>query len=117
VAHQRILVNGDHPCWHHAAGADHELPDFQRSGGGVQWRDSIVTLALGTRLVSNGGGNVTPGDLPILRRDLLQEDDFFVLLEDGDKIVITFGTFDFVLLEEPSFPLQVGSGQLLYSAN
>jgi hypothetical protein len=76
-----------------------------------------VTLSLGTRLVSNGGGSVTPGDLPILRRDLLQEDDFFVLLEDGDKIVITFGTFDSVLLEDASFLLQEDSGKLIIQAN
>jgi hypothetical protein len=77
-----------------------------------------VTLSLGTRLVSNGGGSVTPGDLPILRRDLLQEDDFFVLLEDGtSKIVITFGTFDSVLLEDASFLLQEDSGKLIIQAN
>ena len=77
-----------------------------------------MTLSLGTRLVSNGGGNVTPGDLPILRRDLLQEDDFFVLLEDGtSKIVITFGTFDSVLLEDASFLLQEDSGKLIIQAN
>lgn len=76
-----------------------------------------MTLALGTRLVSNGGGNVTPGDLPILRRDLLQEDDFFILLENGDKIVITFGTFDSILLEDASFLLQEDSGKLIIQAN
>ncbi len=76
-----------------------------------------MTLSLGTRLVSNGGGSVTPGDLPILRRDLLQEDDFFVLLENGDKIVITFGTFDSVLLEDASFLLQEDSGKLIIQAN
>jgi len=77
-----------------------------------------VTLSLGTRLVSNGGGSVTPGDLPILRRDLLQEDNFFVLLEDGtSKIVITFGTFDSVLLEDASFLLQEDSGKLIIQAN
>lgn len=59
-----------------------------------------MTLALGTRLASNGGGSVTPIDPPILRRDLLQEDNFFVLLEDGDKIVITFGTYDKIALED-----------------
>lgn len=60
-----------------------------------------MTLALGTRLTSSGsGGNITPIDPPILRRDLLQEDDFFVLLEDGDKIVITFGTYDKIALED-----------------
>jgi hypothetical protein len=76
-----------------------------------------VTLALGTRLVSNGGSNVTPGDLPILRRDLLQEDDFFVLLENGDKIVITFGTFDSLDLENGDFLLQEDSGKLIIQAN
>ena len=77
-----------------------------------------MTLALGTRLVSNGGGSVTPGDLPILRRDLLQEDNFFVLLEDGtSKVVITFGTFDSILLEDASFLLQEDSGKLIIQAN
>jgi hypothetical protein len=76
-----------------------------------------VTLALGTRLVSNGGGSVTPGDLPILRRDILQEDNFFVFLEDGTKIVITFGTFDSVLLEDASFLLQEDSSKLIIQAN
>lgn len=77
-----------------------------------------MTLSLGTRLVSNGGGSVTPGDLPILRRDLLQEDNFFVLLEDGtSKVVITFGTFDSILLEDASFLLQEDSGKLIIQAN
>ena len=77
-----------------------------------------MTLSLGTRLVSNGGGSVTPGDLPILRRDLLQEDDFFVLLEDGtSKVVITFGTFDSILLEDASFLLQEDSGKLIIQSN
>jgi hypothetical protein len=59
-----------------------------------------VTLALGTRLVSAGGGSVTPIDPPILRRDLLQEDEFFLFLEDGtSKIVITLGTYDRMALE------------------
>ena len=77
-----------------------------------------MTLSLGTRLVSNGGGSVTPGDLPILRRDLLQEDNFFVLLEDGtSKVVITFGTFDSILLEDASFLLREDSGKLIIQAN
>lgn len=77
-----------------------------------------MTLALGTRLVSNGGGSVTPGDLPILRRDVLQEDNFFVLLEDGtSKLVITFGTFDSILLEDASFLLREDSGKLIIQAN
>jgi len=77
-----------------------------------------VTLALGTRLVSNGGGNVTPSDLPIFRRDLLREDEGFLLLEDGtSKIVITFGTFDSLDLENGDFLLQEDSGKLIIQAN
>jgi len=61
-----------------------------------------VTLALGTRLASSGsGGNVTPVDPPVLRRDLLQEDNFFVLQEDGTgKIVLSFGTYDRIASEQ-----------------
>jgi hypothetical protein len=61
-----------------------------------------VTLALGTRLASSGsGGNVTPVDPPIMRRDLLQEDEFFVLQEDGTgKIVLSFGTYDRMATEQ-----------------
>lgn len=77
----------------------------------------MTTLALGLRQSSVGGSNVTPGDLPILRRDLRQEDDFIVLLEDGDKIVITFGTFDSILLEDASFLLREDAGKLIIQAN
>ena len=60
-----------------------------------------MTLALGTRLTSTGGGNVTPVDPPIMRRDLLQEDEFFVLQEDGTgKIVLSFGTYDRMATEQ-----------------
>lgn len=61
-----------------------------------------MTLALGTRLASSGsGGNVTPVDPPVLRRDLLQEDNFFVLQEDGTgKIVLSFGTYDRMATEQ-----------------
>ena len=61
-----------------------------------------MTLALGTRLASSGsGGNVTPVDPPIMRRDLLQEDEFFVLQEDGTgKIVLSFGTYDRMATEQ-----------------
>ena len=61
-----------------------------------------------------GGG----ADLPIIRRDLLQEDDFFVFLEDGtSKIVITFGTFDSLDLENGDFQLQEDTGKLIIQAN
>ena len=60
-----------------------------------------MTLALGTRLTSTGGGSVIPVDPPILRRDLLQEDEFFVLQEDGvGKIVLSFGTYDRMATEQ-----------------
>ena len=60
-----------------------------------------MTLALGTRLTSTGGGNVIPVDPPIMRRDLLQEDEFFVLQEDGvGKIVLSFGTYDQMATEQ-----------------
>lgn len=61
-----------------------------------------MTLALGTRLASSGsGGNVIPVDPPIMRRDLLQEDEFFVLQEDGTgKIVLSFGTYDRMATEQ-----------------
>jgi hypothetical protein len=52
-------------------------------------------------LTSTGGGNVTPVDPPIMRRDLLQEDEFFVLQEDGTgKIVLSFGTYDRMATEQ-----------------
>lgn len=39
-------------------------------------------------------------DMPILRRDMLQEDQFFVLQEDGiGKIVFSLGTYDRIALE------------------
>lgn len=39
-------------------------------------------------------------DLPILRRDMLQEDEFFVLQEDASgKIVFSLGTYDRIALE------------------
>ena len=65
------------------------------------------------RFAGGGGG----ADYPILRRDLLQEDDFFVLLEDSDKIVITFGTFDSLDLENGDFLLQEDNGKLIIQAN
>ena len=73
-------------------------------------------LGLGVQQALGGAGG--GADLPIIRRDLLQEDDFFVLLEDGiDKIVITFGTFDSLLLEDASFLLREDDGILIIQAN
>ena len=73
-------------------------------------------LGLGVEQSSVGAGG--GADLPIIRRDLLQEDDFFVLLENGvDKIVITFGTFDSLDLENGDFLLQEDTGKLIIQAN
>lgn len=73
-------------------------------------------LGIGTERHPLGGAG--GADLPIIRRDLRQEDDFLVLLEDGtSKIVITFGTFDSLLLEDASFLLREDSGKLIIQAN
>jgi hypothetical protein len=72
-------------------------------------------LGLGVEQALGGAGG--GADLPIIRRDLLQEDDFFVLLEDSDKIVITFGTFDSLDLENGDFLLQEDTGKLIIQAN
>ena len=77
----------------------------------------MTTLALGLRQSSVGGSNVTPGDLPVLRRDLLQEDNFFVLLEDSSKIVFSFGTADHLDLENNDFLLQEDSFKLQIQSN
>jgi hypothetical protein len=72
-------------------------------------------LGIGVERLAGGGGGA---DYPIARRDLRQEDDFFVLQEDGTgKIVITFGTFDSLLLESGDFLLQEDTGKLVIQAN
>ena len=35
-----------------------------------------------------------------MRRDLLQEDEFYVLLEDASKIVLSLGTYDRIATEQ-----------------
>ena len=72
-------------------------------------------LGIGINRERLSGDSTT--DLPVLRRDLLQEDDFFVLLEDASKIVFTFGTFDSILLEDASFLLQEDSFKLQIQSN
>jgi hypothetical protein len=73
-------------------------------------------LGLGIdQFISGAGGGA---DLPIMRRDLLREDEGFILLEDGtSKIVITFGTFDSLDLENGNFLLQEDNGKLIIQAN
>lgn len=73
-------------------------------------------LGLGIDTVAGGGGSAP--DWPIARRDLLQEDEAFILLENGvDKIVISFGTFDSLDLENGDFLLQEDAGKLIIQAN
>ena len=73
-------------------------------------------LGLGIdQFISGAGGGAA---LPIMRRDLLREDEGFLLLEDGtSKIVITFGTFDSLDLENGDFLLQEDNGKLIIQAN
>jgi hypothetical protein len=73
-------------------------------------------LGLGIdQFISGAGGGA---DLPIMRRDLLREDEEFILLEDGtSKIVITFGTFDSILCENSNFLVQEDNGKLIIQAN
>lgn len=73
-------------------------------------------LGLGVQQALGGAGG--GADLPIIRRDLLQEDDFFIRLEDNtSKIVITFGTFDSLDLENGDFLLQEDTAKLIIQAN
>jgi hypothetical protein len=71
-----------------------------------------VTLALGTRLASSGsGGNVTPADLPILRRAIVTEDlQPFALEFDTiavDFLVASDGTYDVLSLEGGVSPINI----------
>lgn len=52
---------------------------------------------------------------PIMRRDVLQEDGTFLLQEDGtSKLVISYGTFDSIMLEDGStFLTQEDLGKLI----
>lgn len=72
-------------------------------------------LGIGINRERLSGDSTT--DLPVLRRDLLQEDDFFVLLEDASKIVFTFGTADHLDLENNDFLLQENSFKLQIQSN
>jgi hypothetical protein len=71
---------------------------------------SIGTSINRTRSVSQ----IMP-DPPIMRRDVLQEDETFLLQEDGiSKLVISFGTFDSIVLEDGiTFLVQEDTGKLI----
>jgi hypothetical protein len=73
-----------------------------------------VTLALGTRLVSNGGGgSVTPIDPPVLRRVLVTdqtEEPIVLEFNPGDPITYlcaSLGTYDVISLEGGTLPINL----------
>jgi hypothetical protein len=73
-----------------------------------------IGIALNRLFSGQAGGT----DAPVLRRDVLQEDEFFVLQEDGSgKLVITFGTFDSLLLEDADFLFREDDGKLQIQSN
>lgn len=73
-----------------------------------------IGIALNRLFSGQAGGT----DAPVLRRDVLQEDEFFVLQEDGTgKIVITFGTFDYLLREDAGFLQQEDLFKLATQSN
>jgi hypothetical protein len=78
-----------------------------------------MRLGLGIGIgIDNDAGGGGGADYPIARRDLLQENEDFILLENGtDKIVITFGTFDSLDLENGDFLLQENADKLIIQAN
>ena len=59
--------------------------------------------------------NAVMPEPPIMRRDVLQEDGTFLLQEDGtSKLVISYGTFDSIVLEDGStFLTQEDLGKLI----
>jgi hypothetical protein len=78
-------------------------------------------LGLGVQQALGGAGG--GADLPIIRRDLLREDEGFTLLEYDEgqptyKIVITYGTFDSLMLEDgTTFLRREDDGKLIIQAN
>jgi len=75
-------------------------------------------ISLGTALNRLFPGQAGGTDAPVLRRDVLQEDEFFVLQEDGSgKLVITFGTFDSLLREDAGFLFREDDGKLQIQSN
>ena len=75
-------------------------------------------ISLGIALNRLFPGQAGGTDAPVLRRDLLQEDEFFILQEDGSgKIVITFGTFDSLLREDAGSLFREDDGKLQIQSN
>lgn len=57
---------------------------------------SAIGIGINRERIADSGGF----DLPIMRRDLLQQDDFFVFQEDNSKIVLSLGTYDRIATEQ-----------------
>jgi hypothetical protein len=75
-------------------------------------------ISLGIALNRLFTGQSSGTDAPVLRRDVLREDDGFVLQEDGSsKLVITFGTFDSLLREDAGFLQQEDTFKLQIQSN
>jgi hypothetical protein len=72
-------------------------------------------ISLGTSINRTRPLNAIMPEPPIMRRDVLQEDGTFLLQEDGvSKLVISFGTFDSIVLEDgTSFVLQEDLGKFI----
>ncbi len=71
-----------------------------------------MTLALGTRLASNGGGNVTPVDPPVERRAIVTDQLSEPLALEFDTIAVDFlvaseGTYDVMSLEGGVLPINI----------
>ena len=76
----------------------------------------MISLGIAlNRLLTGQAGDT---DAPVLRRDVLREDEGFVLQEDGSgKLVITFGTFDSLLREDAGFLQQEDTFKLQIQSN
>jgi hypothetical protein len=72
-------------------------------------------ISIGTSINRMRSFNGIMPEPPIMRRDVLQEDGTFLLQEDGvSKLVISFGTFDSIVLEDgTSFLLQEDLGKFI----
>jgi len=72
-------------------------------------------ISLGTSINRTRSVSQIMPEPPIMRRDVLQEDETFLLQEDGvSKLVISFGTFDSIVLEDgTSFLLQENLGKFI----
>jgi hypothetical protein len=72
-------------------------------------------ISIGTSINRARSVSQTMPEPPIMRRDVLQETEFFLLQEDDtSKLVISFGTFDSIVLEDgTTFLVQEDTGKLI----